>query len=83
MEKIITEKLQTENENDFDKPFITKFHFLTNDEEVEQFNKDVEGYKNYLIDMSKEILPPKILKPEAIAEVMYVDQEDEEEDQWI
>ncbi len=81
MEKIITEKLQTDNENDFDKPFITKFHFLTNDEEVEQFNKDVEGYKNYLIDMSKEILPPKILKPEGIAEVMYVDQENEEEEE--
>jgi adenylate kinase family enzyme len=73
------EKLQTDNnniENDFSKPFITRFHFLTNDDEIEQFDKNVQGYQNYLIDMSKEILPPKILKPEEIAEVLYTDEDD-------
>lgn len=49
------------------------FHFLTSEEEVKQFSSHVEDYDTYLTKISTDVRPPKYLKPERVAEVIYRD----------
>ena len=49
------------------------FHFLTNEEEIKQFVSHVDDYDNYLPKVSTDTHPPKFLKPEKIAEIVFRD----------
>ena len=59
-----------------DKNYI-QFHFLNNEEEVKQFLKCPDDFQNYLLKIKNDIIAPKILSFERIAEILYKDEEED------
>jgi YHS domain-containing protein len=59
-----------------DKDYI-QFHFLNKEEEVNQFLKCPDDFQNYILKIRNDIIPPKILSFERIAEILYKDEEQE------
>ena len=59
-----------------DKDYI-QFHFLNKEEDVNQFLKCPDDYQNFILKVRNDIIPPKILSFERIAEILYKDEEQE------
>ena len=75
-----SDKLQNQNEEFknlvVDKDYI-QFHFLSKEDEVNQFIKCPDDFQNYLLKVRNDIKPPHILSFERIAEILYQDEEEE------
>ena len=81
-DSIMEEKQSTSDEFKnliMDNNFIM-FHFLSSQEEVDQFIKNPDDFLNYILRIKRDIKPPKILSPEKIAEILYQDREEEIEE---
>ena len=61
-------------DEDEEENFVTQFHLLSNENEVEQFMKNPEDFKNYILEVENVIHPPKNLSAENIAEILYQDE---------
>ena len=58
-------------DEDEEENFVTQFHLLSNENEVEQFMKNPEDFKNYILEVENVIHPPKNLSAENIAEILF------------
>ncbi len=67
-------KEKDEEEEEENSEFITEFHLLSDQDEVEQFVNNAEDFKNYLIEVETDVHPPKVLSSERIAEILYQDE---------
>jgi YHS domain-containing protein len=67
-------KEKDEEEEEDNSEFITEFHLLSDQDEVEQFVNNAEDFKNYLIEVETDVHPPKVLSSERIAEILYQDE---------